>query len=106
MKDHIHGLFEGLAEDCVFTKFVAMFKQRSGYLVSANHSRKLWQDGYFDHVLRVEEATLDVIAYILMNPVRAGYCSDPREYPFLGSSAYSIDDLCDAVSARADGWQP
>jgi len=33
------------------------------------------------------------IGYILANPVRAGLVSHPSEYPYLGSSRYSIKEL-------------
>jgi hypothetical protein len=32
--------------------------------------------GYFDRVLRDEEATLDVVSYIVLNPVKAGLCDE------------------------------
>jgi hypothetical protein len=53
----------------------------------------LWQDGYFDRVLRHEEATLDVLRYIILNPVRGGLCTDPTEYALVGSGRYSVSDL-------------
>ncbi|HYN10753.1 MAG TPA: hypothetical protein VES67_25440 [Vicinamibacterales bacterium] len=53
------------------------------------------QDGYFERVLRHDEATPQVIAYILENPVRAGLVQDPAEYPF----AWTIDPAA-CVSMR------
>jgi putative transposase len=100
MPDHFHGLFEATGSDCDFAKFACMFKQRSVFAQKRRTGSKLWQDGYFDRVLRREEATLDVVAYILENPVRAGLCTDPRQYPFLGSSVYSVEELFEAVGAR------
>lgn len=100
MPDHFHGLFESLACDCQFTKFVNMFKQRSAFRYGRSHCRRLWQEGYFDRVLRDTESTLDVVAYILANPVRAGLCDEPRAYPHVGSSVYAIEDLCEAVGGR------
>jgi hypothetical protein len=61
----------------------------------------LWQEGYFERVLREEDTTLDVIAYILQNPVRAGLVGDPGAYPFSGSSLAGIGELLDAVA-----WRP
>jgi REP element-mobilizing transposase RayT len=101
MRDHVHGLFESTAPDCDFRKFASMLKQRSAFAHKNATSEKLWQDGYFDRVLRREEATLDVVAYILENPVEAGLCRDSRDYPFIGSTLYSVEDLHDAVAARS-----
>jgi hypothetical protein len=55
--------------------------------------------GYFDRVLRREEATLAVVRYVLLNPVRAGLCVEPSEYPLLGSSQYAVSEL-----AAASEW--
>jgi len=33
------------------------------------------------------------IGYVVANPVRAGLAAHPRDYPFLGSSKYTIDEL-------------
>jgi putative transposase len=107
MKDHFHGLFESLALDCEFTKFVGMFKQGTAFQHKRSSGQKLWQEGYFDRVLRRDESTLDVIAYILANPVRAGLCAEPRDYPFSGSSVYSVGELCDAIAGRPSvEWRP
>ena len=101
MPDHFHGLCEGTAPDCDFTKFTCMFKQRSAFAHKSFTGRNLWQDGYHDRVLRSDEATLDVVAYILENPVRAGLCTDFRQYPFVGSSVYSIEELFEWVGTRS-----
>jgi hypothetical protein len=39
------------------------------------------------------------VAYVLGNPVRAGLCASPEEYPLLGSDRYSIRELADAALA-------
>src|SRR5439155_10713803 len=106
MPDHFHGLFETMASTCDFRKFANMFKQRSAFAHKSAAGDKLWQDGYFDRVLRREETTLDVIAYILDNPIRASLCSDPREYPYTGSTLYSIDVLWEAIAGRFVTWRP
>jgi hypothetical protein len=63
-------------------------------------------EGYVNRILRHDEATLDVVAYIVANPVRAGLCSSPREYSYLGSTVYSMDDLLDAIGSRPNTWRP
>ena len=50
---------------------------------------------------RDEESTFDVVSYIVANPVRAGLCRHPREYPFLGSGTFRLEDLCLSVQ-----WRP
>jgi hypothetical protein len=53
----------------------------------------LWQEGYFDRFLRSDEASLDVVRYLVDNPIKAGLCVDVRTYPYLGSSRYTLDEL-------------
>jgi putative transposase len=101
MPDHMHALLEATSERANFLKFVAMFKQRSGYAFKQRTGEILWQDSFYDHILRDEEATLAVAAYIVANPLRAGLCCDVRSYPFVGSARYSIEQLIDAIQ-----WRP
>jgi len=82
MPDHLHILVEGLHEESDFRRFVKLFKQKSGYQWRRTSNQKLWQEDYFERVLRREETTEKVIGYILNNPVRRGLVSSPEEYPF------------------------
>ena len=40
---------------------------------------KLWQRGFYDHILRRDEAMQDVARYIIGNPIRAGRVTDSME---------------------------
>ena len=53
----------------------------------------LWQDSYYDHVVRPEENLSAIARYIIENPVRAGLARSPFDYPFVGSSTWSIEEL-------------
>jgi len=106
MPDHAHALVQGLREDSCFVKFVSMFKQRSAYAYRSANGHRLWQEGFFDHVLRDDESLLGVAAYIVNNPIRAGLCRTLAEYPFLGSSRYTIRELIDAAQIRPGRSRP
>jgi len=43
-----------------------------------------WQEGFFDHVLRSAESYAQKWEYVRMNPVRAGLCQKPEEWPYQG----------------------
>ena len=43
----------------------------------------VWQKGFFDHRLRNDSALDEKAAYIRMNPVRAGLCSKPEDWPYI-----------------------
>jgi putative transposase len=104
MPDHVHLLVEGNSPDARLPKFVKRAKQLSGFAARQVIEGKLWQTGYFEHVLRAHEDTRRVVAYILGNPVRAGLVEDPRAYPFSGSGQYQMDMLVDHLqNVRAEG---
>ncbi len=103
MPDHLHALFAGASESADLRRLATVFRQRSAYAVRPIVKGKLWQEGYFDRHLRTEESTFDVVSYIVANPVRAGLCRAPRDYPFVGSSRYSIDEISISVQWRPGG---
>ena len=97
MPDHVHVLIEGIAADSDLLKFIRMFRQRSGRSFRKQFGRYLWQEGFFDRFVRSEEATSAVVAYIIANPLRAGLCTDLRQYPFVGSGRFTLRELGDAI---------
>jgi len=42
-----------------------------------------WQENYFDHRLRNEEQVTVKARYIRMNPVEAGLCEKPEDWPWV-----------------------
>jgi putative transposase len=96
MPDHVHFLVGGLSEASEFKTFAKMAKQRSGSAYKRVKGRHLWQEGYYDRVLRADENLTKVARYITENPVRAGLVASPRDYPFLGSDVWTLDELLDA----------
>ncbi len=93
MPDHLHLLIEGIGEQSCFKKFISNYKQITGYYFKQNRSVSLWQINYFEHVLRHDDATDNIISYILDNPVRKGLVRDFRDYPFSGSFEIDIQEF-------------
>jgi len=93
MPDHLHLFIEGQKDDSDCRAFVDLLKQRSGFEYRALSGDRLWQRGYFDRVLRNEEATEDVARYVLGNPVRAGLVRSITDWPYAGSDLFDIRDL-------------
>jgi REP element-mobilizing transposase RayT len=93
MPDHLHLLIEGTSEDSDLLAFVHVMKQRTAYEYRRSRGATLWQKGYYEHVVRDDEATLDIARYVLANPVRAGLVAEPRDYPFSGSLVFSREQL-------------
>jgi putative transposase len=95
MPDHTHLVVEGLEDDSDLKRFVAKGKQLSGYEYKKRHAKRLWQRYSYEHVLRAQESTRAVVAYVLENPVRAGLVTSVHEYPHLMSSMYATEELID-----------
>ena len=92
MPDHLHLLLTG-EESSSLVKFMALFKQRTGFAFRKAHGLRLWQKSYYNHILRQEEALNDVAMYIFENPVRKGLVADYQDYPFYGSFVFDAREL-------------
>ena len=76
MPDHLHAILS-FASDRSMSQIVGDWKR-----YTAKSFGVLWQANYFDHRLRDEEQFTLKYHYILRNPVAAGLCSDPLEWPW------------------------
>jgi putative transposase len=101
MPDHVHLLVEGQADSADACRFVHQAKQRSGFAFTRAFGARLWQPSYYDRILREEETSLSVTRYIFDNPVVGGLVESPRDYPFLGSGKYSVEEILEAIA-----WKP
>ncbi|MFY9261866.1 MAG: transposase [Gallionella sp.] len=77
MPDHLHWLFQ-LGSTATLSQVVRAYKAK----VSISLGRHIWQAGFYDHALRVEEDVIEVARYIVSNPLRAGLCRKLGDYPF------------------------
>jgi putative transposase len=103
MPDHLHLLAEGESEDSDCLRFIARAKQFSGFHYKAEFNHRLWQRYGFEHTLRDEEAAVSVARYVLENPVRAGLVVCIQDYPFSGSTRFTLEQILDATQLQ-DGW--
>ena len=102
MPDHVHFLVDAKNASSNLIRFVAQWKQLTGYLFRHELPRRFWQRRFYDHVLRKAEQSDSVAWYIWMNPVRKGMVTEPQQYPFSGS--FTVD--WPKVSAPAVSWLP
>ncbi len=102
MPDHVHALAEATREDSDLRRFVTRWKQATGFHWKQRTRQSLWQQGYYDHVLRGDEDERAVVRYIVDNPVRAGLVERPGDYPLTGSSRYTFAALADVIA----DWSP
>lgn len=92
MPNHVHWLFT--------PKRSEMARESDSLLIPIMHSLKsfisnqankilnrksaFWSREYYDHVVRNSEQFGRILVYILENPVKAGLCSDWKEWPWTG----------------------
>ena len=93
MPDHVHLLVEGLTDAADLKYFAKRIKQGTGQAWKFRTGSRLWQEGFYDHVLREDEDAIRVARYIFENPVRAGLVASPRDYPYLGSDVWTLDEI-------------
>jgi putative transposase len=105
MKEHVHALLAGLEDTTDLRAFMNTFKQRSGWAFKRDRRGRLWQGSYYDHVLREEEGTAGVLAYIVNNPVSAGLVVGPLEYPYWGSLTHTREEIVALITGVAE-WKP
>jgi putative transposase len=93
MPDHLHLVLAATHEGADFQRFMANWKQRVGYHYKQRTGECLWQESYFDHVLRDDEETDRAMRYVLENPVRKGLVTRFEDYPYAGSDVVTSEQL-------------
>ncbi|MDX2166070.1 MAG: transposase [Deltaproteobacteria bacterium] len=84
MPDHLH-LIAAARDNACMLRFVKHFKGAStNNAWRCGWRGRLWQPGFYDYVLRNEDAMRQVYWYVLSNPVRVGLVSDADAYPWSG----------------------
>ena len=81
MPDHLHWLFQ--LQRSSLSLIVQLVKGRSARRINniRNRSGAIWQPGYHDRTLRVDESLETIGNYVVANPVRGGIVSDIEDYP-------------------------
>ena len=88
MPDHVHLFVRG---DYNFRlgRWIGALKQalaKAGMLSRAKG--QVWQEGFFDHLLRTNESYSQKWNYVRENPVRAGLVKSAADWPYQGEIVY------------------
>ena len=89
MPDHIHLMLKPVVSESKaefsLSKILQGIKGFSSREINRARGTKgaLWQDESFDRIIRDYDEYLEKWHYIRSNPVKAGLCQAPEEYPFL-----------------------
>ena len=76
MPDHWHALISFPQEDAM-NATVGDWKRYQEKQLGIQ-----WQEGFFDHRIRSEAEFVEKAHYLRMNPVRAGLCDEPVNWPW------------------------
>ena len=87
MPDHVHLLLSPMENrDQSLSKFVQAWKSCVVLRLGRNgKTEAIWQREFHDRLLRSGEKLEEKWAYVRENPVRAGLCKTPEEYPYSGT---------------------
>ena len=91
MPNHVH-LVLGPSSSCDIVTFVGQFKnlaQRQVWKLGV--TGRIWQESFWDRILREEESLDEIVRYVLHNPVRKGLVERWQDYHFSGSLVYDLD---------------
>lgn len=112
MPNHVHVLIQPREDLATIVQGWKSFTSR--WILRQNESlslripepNRLWMREYWDRFMRDENHYRKTVAYIHQNPVRAGLCATPEEWPW--SSAYlgSADVPVGIKSAGGDAGAP
>ncbi len=85
MPDHVH-LFVALPrEGITLARWLQSLRSVLGKeLLRLGFQKPHWQEGFFDHLLRSSASYSEKWNYVRMNPVRAGLCKEPGQWPHQG----------------------
>jgi REP element-mobilizing transposase RayT len=84
MEDHVHILLEGVTPSSQFTSTMTLVRQVTAMTFRRLTGCRLWQEGYYERVLRAKDDAGPIIAYIRRNPEAAGLGPERRRSPFVG----------------------
>jgi REP-associated tyrosine transposase len=83
MEDHLHLLVEGKSHEAHFVSMMTLLRQRTAIAFRRVAGRRLWQDGYYERVLRPTDNVFQIIEYIRSNPAEAGSPAERSRHPYV-----------------------
>jgi len=105
MPDHLHLIVKGLDISSDAYEFVRQFKR----MMTHGYGGTLWQEDFYDHIIRGPKDLADQLMYVMTNPTRSGITDDWYNYEGLGSLTGTIDEIIEFACSveqqhERDGW--
>ena len=88
MPDHVHFFCAADFNGRPLSLFVGKWKEWTAKYLCRRHGHpaELWQQGFFDHVLRSDESYDEKWLYVQQNPVCAELVATFEEWPYRGKN--------------------
>jgi len=83
MPDHLHVVMSLQAGyNGSLQRWVSAFKSYTAKAAKIEFGiQRLWQMNFYEHVISRDESLLDIVGYVLHNPVRKGIVTRWEDYP-------------------------
>jgi REP element-mobilizing transposase RayT len=88
MPDHVHLFVRG---DYNFRlgPWIGALKQALARAAALSRARgQIWEEGFFDHILRSSDSYSQKWNYVRENPARAGFVKSAADWPYQGEIVY------------------
>lgn len=111
MPDHVHLLITPLKRDDrswhSLSDLVHSIKSFSAHEINKLHDAigPVWQDEYFDRIVRDEKEFEEKWQYMWMNPVKAALVDQPEDYHFVASGYWQKVDDGPEARPTSSSWQ-
>ena len=99
MPDHVHKVMKASTSSSDAKEYIKRAKQYSGFYYSKQFGTRLWQRYGYDRVALRDDEPRAWVRYVIENPVRAGLVATAEDYPFTGSSLYTMKELIEMASS-------
>jgi REP-associated tyrosine transposase len=88
MPDHVHLFVRG-EHNFRLGPWIGALKQALAKAATFSRAEgQIWEEGFFDHILRSNESYSQKWIYVRENPVRAGLVKSAAEWPYQGEIVY------------------
>ena len=88
MPDHVHLFVRG-DDNFRLGPWVGALKQALAKAAMLSRAKgQIWEEGFFDHVLRTNESYSQKWNYVRENPVPAGLGKSAEDWPYQGEIVY------------------
>lgn len=104
MPDHVHLECVGTSHESDLIAFVRDWKGVAQRELRRRGVHRVWQKGFYDHILRESEDANQIAWYIFNNPVRKGLVADSHGWPYSGSWMFDWKTMPAAANAWVPPW--